>query len=197
MTDHANLSGAPHDLLLQIERKDQRFRRTQALFFLLIALLLGLLLTASVKQSNANGQLLRKQNQIITNQTSQITAQKNELSDLKNTINTDAQQQQKYIQCLVNLSFAPKPVTQAQVNACLAGAQIPPQANNSASSSGGATGATKSGAVNGQAPTTPHNTGSVSAPTPTAQPTPQPATQAPSDLDKLPLVGGVFKALGV
>lgn len=172
-----------HELLRQIEQKDAAFRVTQFVFFVVALAFLGTLLVATYRLQSSNAKLIQSQSEIIKNQSTQITQQKNELSDLKTTVNTDAQQQQKYIQCLVNLSFVPKPVTQAQVNACEAGNQIPPQANNSASSSGGATGSTKSGLSSGpaqtntqkQTPATSNNPGGSTGPPPqTGKPTPGP-----------------------
>ena len=155
-----------HELLRQIEQKDAAFRVTQFVFFVIALAFLCALLVSNYRIQAGNTNLIKSQSQVINNQ-------KNEIAELKNTVNTDAQQQQKYIKCLVDLSFVPPPVSHAQVDACEAGAAIPPNA----SSSGGATGSTKSGSVNAPATSSPQSTKSAmpvqqSAPLATPQPNP-------------------------
>lgn len=170
------------ELIAQLEAKDRHFRAASVLFgVLLIAavvtlLFIGLNTLQGVRsQLSEQRKLLDSQQQIlakIQDSSKQRTAQINDL--------------QNHIDCIVELFRQPNHtnLTITDVQSC----QL------TAASSGGASGSTKSG-LNA---TPQHNAGSTPKATPKAQPANKsPQVAPPSDLDKLPVIGGVFKALGV
>lgn len=85
-----------HDLLVDIERKDRRFRYTQGLFFFLVAIMLAFLLIFSIMQQLANEKLLSNQTQTIHKLSDSTDQQAREINDL-----------QKHIDCIVELLRQP------------------------------------------------------------------------------------------
>lgn len=168
-----DLHRSTQDLITKIERKDRKFRLMQSVSLAVIGIGVIILLVLNYNAQTQTKTVLLKQNQLIT-EIKNVEEQNNKLS-MQNKDGIDSIHQQ--INCVLEF-FAQTPVqrTNSYINtnqpACIVG-----------SSSGGATGGTKS-TVNSnatpqpQAPKANNNSGSSSGtpsnPKPTPQPNPQP-----------------------